>query len=168
MQENRPPGCENCKNPCTIHLTQIVEGTMHKVDLCASCPNAKNVDDPTGFSIADQLLGLGAGDEMAAGKGDLCCPMCGFTQADFKKLGRLGCSSCYNTFSEGLAALLRNMHRGTEHKGKIPRRFKTTMELTQKIFSIEEDLGLAIKNENYEDAASLRDKLKKLKAQLPD
>jgi len=166
MSENRPPGCENCKNPCTIHLTQIVDGVMHKVDLCANCPNAKNVDDPTGFSIADQLLGLGAGEEMGAGKGDLVCPTCGFTQSDFKKLGRLGCADCYETFEEGLSALLRNMHRGIEHKGKAPAKLRERLELANKLDTLKKDLGEAIKEERYEAAADIRDKISKLQTQI--
>lgn len=164
MSENRPPGCENCKNPCTIHLTQIVDGVMHKVDLCANCPNAKNVDDPTGFSIADQLLGLGAGEEMGAG--DSVCPTCGFTQSDFKKLGRLGCADCYETFEEGLSSLLRNMHRGIEHKGKAPAKLRKQLERAGKLEDLKKNLASAVQEERYEEAASLRDKISKLQVEI--
>ena len=85
--------CDICKqNVATVHLTQMVEGKTKKVDLCEACSKEKGVDDPTGFSLADLLLGLGAAQEMAqaAAGSDLKCPACGFTQADFKKTGRLG------------------------------------------------------------------------------
>ena len=86
--------CDICKqNVATVHLTQMVEGKTKKVDLCEACSKEKGVDDPTGFSLADLLLGLGAAQEMAqaaAGGPELKCPSCGFTQADFKKTGRLG------------------------------------------------------------------------------
>src|SRR5438552_729701 len=97
--------CDICKqNVATVHLTQMVEGKTKKVDLCEGCSKAKGVDDPTGFSLADLLLGLGAAQEMeqASAGGELKCPHCGFTQADFKKTGRLGCAECYTTFAEGL------------------------------------------------------------------
>src|SRR5438445_613067 len=85
--------CDICKqNVATVHLTQMVEGKTKKVDLCEACSKEKGVDDPTGFSLADLLLGLGAAQEMAqatAGGPELKCPSCGFTQADFKKTGRL-------------------------------------------------------------------------------
>src|SRR5882757_1307144 len=115
--------CDICKqNVATVHLTQMVEGKTKKVDLCEGCSKAKGVDDPTGFSLADLLLGLGASQEMeaSAGGSDIKCPNCGFTQADFKKAGRLGCSECYNVFSEGLESLLKTMHKGTRHVGKRP------------------------------------------------
>src|SRR5881398_1758418 len=91
--------CDICKqNVATVHLTQMVEGKTKKVDLCEACSKEKGVDDPTGFSLADLLLGLGAAQEMAqaAAGSDLKCPACGFTQADFKKSGRLGCAECYD------------------------------------------------------------------------
>src|SRR5207247_2367344 len=80
----------------------------------------KGVQDPTGFALADLLLGIGAAEEIEKGAPTQKCPVCGFTQADFKKTGRLGCSTCYVTFAEGLATLLKAMHKGTEHVGKVP------------------------------------------------
>ena len=101
--------CCVCKEKeATVHLTQIAGDKMQKVDLCEDCAKHKGVNDPTGFSLADLLLGLGAGQEIAqsAGGAEIKCPHCGFTQADFKKSGRLGCAECYVTFSEGLEGLL--------------------------------------------------------------
>ena len=98
--------CMFCKqNPAKVHLTQIVGDKMQKVDLCEECAKQKGVNDPAGFSLADLLLGLGASQEISSGE-DVKCPNCGFTQADFKKAGRLGCSQCYTTFAAGLESLL--------------------------------------------------------------
>jgi len=47
----------------------MVEGKTKKVDLCETCSKAKGVDDPTGFSLADLLLGLGAAQEMEQAAG---------------------------------------------------------------------------------------------------
>src|SRR5207302_11004519 len=113
--------CDVCKcNDATVFLTQILEGKMHKVNLCEACSKEKGVQDPTSFALADLLLGLGATDEIEKGGLSQKCPVCGFSQADFKKTGRLGCSECYITFAEGLAALLKAMHKGTEHVGNFP------------------------------------------------
>lgn len=165
-KSQRPPGCESCTEPATIHLTQIVNGVMHKVDLCAKCPNAKNIDDPTGFSLADQLLGLGASEQISSKGEELVCPQCGFTQPDFKKSGRLGCPKCYETFSEGLSVLLKNMHRGTQHKGKKPKNFEEKQHLKEELASLQGDLRKAVINENFETAATLRDKIRALESQL--
>src|SRR5262249_50057915 len=78
--------CCICKEKeATVHLTQIAGDKMQKVDLCEECAKTKGVNDPTGFSLADLLLGLGASDEIekAAGGAEIKCPRCGFTQADF-------------------------------------------------------------------------------------
>ena len=78
------PGCDT---EATVHLTEIVEGQMKKVDLCEECAKEKGVTDPQGFALADLLLGLGASSEIEAGGSDLACGTCGFTNADFKKSG---------------------------------------------------------------------------------
>src|SRR5829696_4726702 len=104
--------CDVCKQkPATVFLTQIVDGNMQKVNLCEGCSKEKGVTDPTGFALADLLLGLGAAQELERGGGVQKCAVCGFTQADFKKTGRLGCASCYDTFGDGLQSLLKGMHK---------------------------------------------------------
>src|SRR5687768_17960640 len=96
--------CDICKkNVATVHLTQMVEGKTKKVDLCEGCSKEKGVDDPTGFSLADLLLGLGAAQEIeqASAGGETKCPHCGFTQADFKdrKSTRLNSSHGYISYA---------------------------------------------------------------------
>ena len=108
--------CDVCKmNDAAVFLTQIVDGKMQKVNLCEGCSKEKGVQDPTGFALADLLLGIGAAEEIEKGGSSTRCPVCGFTQADFKKTGRLGCSSCYLAFADGLNSLLKAMHKGTSH-----------------------------------------------------
>src|SRR5437762_6678595 len=156
--------CDICKqNVATVHLTQMVEGKTKKVDLCEVCSKEKGVDDPAGFSLADLLLGLGAAQEMAqaaAGGPELKCPTCGFTQADFKKTCRLGCADCYSTFAEGLEGLLKSMHKGTKHLGKIPQVLQQSRDLADRLKSLQKKLDKAVAAENFEEAAGLRDEIK--------
>lgn len=161
--------CDICKkNVATVHLTQMVEGKTKKVDLCEACSKEKGVDDPTGFSLADLLLGLGAAQEIeqASAGGEIKCPHCGFTQADFKKAGRLGCSECYKVFAEGLESLLKTMHKGTKHVGKVPQVFRQSQDLSDKLKSLQKKLEKAIANEDFETAATLRDEVKALRSQM--
>jgi protein arginine kinase activator len=159
--------CDVCKcNDATVFLTQILEGKMQKVNLCDACSKEKGVQDPTGFALADLLLGIGAAEEIEKGSTTQKCPVCGFTQADFKKTGRLGCSVCYRTFEEGLGALLKAMHKGTEHVGKLPQRAYREIELSDKMRALNDDLKKAVAEENYETAASLRDQIKRLEHQM--
>jgi protein arginine kinase activator len=155
--------CDICKqNVATVHLTQMVEGKTKKVDLCETCSKAKGVDDPAGFSLADLLLGLGAAQEMeqaSAGTG-LKCPSCGFSQSDFKKTGRLGCADCYTTFAEGLEGLLKSMHKGTKHVGKVPQLLQQSQECAEKLAALQKKLDKAVAEEDYEQAAMLRDEIR--------
>jgi protein arginine kinase activator len=159
--------CTICKEkPATVHLTQIVGDKMQKLDLCEDCAKTKGINDPTSFGLADLdlVLGLGASQqlEQAAGGVELKCPRCGFTQADFKKSGRLGCPECYVTFAEGLKGLLKTMHKGTRHTGKAPEALRATRENADKLKTLQTKLARAIKDENYEQAALVRDEIKQL------
>src|SRR6266436_83383 len=148
--------CCICKEKeAKVHLTQIVGDKMQKVDLCDECAKHKGVNDPAGFSLADLLLGLGASQEMeqAAGGQDLKCPQCGFSQADFKKAGRLGCSDCYVTFAEGLEGLLKSMHKGTKHVGKVPQSMQQSRDLSDKLKLLMKKLDKAVADEDFEQAA---------------
>jgi protein arginine kinase activator len=155
--------CDVCKsNQATIFYTQIVDGKMQKVNLCDGCAKEKDVTNPMGFALADLLLGLGAAQEMERGGGVQKCPACGFSQADFKKTGRLGCAICYNTFAEGLAPLLKGMHKGTEHMGKVPARMAKTIEREVQLKTLQRDLKKAVAQEDYESAATIRDQIRHL------
>jgi protein arginine kinase activator len=163
--------CCVCKErEAKVHLTQIVGDKMQKVDLCEECAKQKGVNDPAGFSLADLLLGLGASQEMeqAAGSADLKCPHCGFTQADFKKAGRLGCSECYVTFAEGLEGLLKSMHKGIKHLGKVPQALQQSRDLSEKLKSLQKKLDKAVADEDFETAASVRDEIKATKEKLTE
>jgi protein arginine kinase activator len=159
--------CTICKEkPATVHLTQIVGDKMQKLDLCEECAKTKGINDPTSFGLADLdlVLGLGASQqlEQAAGGVELKCSRCGFTQADFKKSGRLGCPECYRTFADGLAGLLKTMHKGTRHTGKAPEALRATRENASLLKTLQTKLARAIKDENYEQAALMRDEIKQL------
>jgi len=157
--------CDVCKtNEASVFLTQIVEGKVQKVNLCDSCSKAKGVEDPTGFALADLLLGLGATQEIERASGGAAqrCPGCGFSQADFKKTGRLGCAQCYETFGEGLNSLLKAMHKGTIHTGKVPARISRLIEHETALKTLQRDLQKAVADENYESAAQIRDQLRQL------
>jgi len=163
--------CCVCKErEAKVHLTQIVGDKMQKVDLCEECAKQKGVNDPAGFSLADLLLGLGASQEMeqAAGSSDLKCPHCGFTHADFKKAGRLGCSECYVTFAEGLEGLLKSMHKGIKHTGKVPPSLQQTRDLSDKLKSLQKKLDKAVADEDFEQAAQVRDEIKATKEKMAE
>jgi protein arginine kinase activator len=159
--------CDVCHSKeATVFLTQIVDGKMQKVNLCESCSKEKGVNDPTGFALADLLLGLGASQEIEKTPASVKCPVCGFTQADFKKTGRLGCSNCYSVFADGILPMLKNMHKGPTHTGKTPAAFHQSSQRDEKIKALHESLQSAIDSEEFEKAAELRDQIRLVESEL--
>ena len=160
--------CSVCKEkPATVFLTNITaDEKAQKLDLCDDCAKAKGLDNNlTIFPFAaDAMLGLGAAQEIeAAGGGvETRCPRCGFTQADFKKSGRLGCAECYQTFAEGLSGLLKTMHKGTQHVGKAPAALRESRDVSERVKALQKKLARAVEDENFEQAAELRDEINRL------
>jgi protein arginine kinase activator len=159
-----PLKCDLCGKPATVHLTQIVNSKMHKVDLCEACAQAKGVTDPGGFSLADLLLKASMNPDAAGAveigaHGAAACPACAFTPGDFKKHGRFGCPQCYRTFAGMVSPMLDSMHKGTRHVGKVPHKALERRSFHERLTELESGLAAAIKAERYEDAARLRDEL---------
>jgi protein arginine kinase activator len=163
--------CDFCEKKATVFLTQLVEGKMKKVCLCDSCAKERGVTDPTGFSLADLLLGglpggpgtisQGAGSAKSSGNGKQC-PTCGFTLDDLRRVRRFGCSDCYTAFHEEVAQMVRGMHKGTSHVGKVPEGLMATQFRTQRIEELRSRLDQAIASESYEEAAGIRDEIRNL------
>ena len=153
--------CSHCNKPATVHLTQIVNNKIIKVDLCEDCAQEKGVADPEGFSLADLLNKT----SLVPDRGDvhLKCPECGLTTADFRRTGRLGCAACYHTFAPLVRPVLEEMHAGVEHKGKAPEIVFTRQHSKAEIETLENALQRAIAEEAYEDAAKFRDQIQSIK-----
>jgi protein arginine kinase activator len=94
---------------------------------------------------------------------NLRCGVCGFTQADFKKVGRLGCGECYRTFAEPLRGLLKTMHKGGRHVGKVPQAVRQNQDSAEQLKALQKRLDKAVAAEDFEAAAALRDEIKQLK-----
>ena len=139
---------------------------MQKVNLCEGCSKEKGVNDPTGFALADLLLGLGAAQEIEKNPAGIRCPVCGFSQADFKKTGRLGCSACYDAFAEGLSGMLKNMHRGSVHTGKVPTKLRISLLRNKELSALQSNLQKAVLAEHFEEAAAIRDKIRQLEEEV--
>ena len=163
--------CDYCDNKATVFLTQLAEGQMKKVCLCESCANERGVTDPTGFSMAEMLLGnfqkavTGAVDQQSTFKqvsSGKTCPECGFSMEDFQKVRRFGCANCYKVFANELAPMLRGMHKGTTHVGKVPEGLIETHYKMQRLEELQGKLDQAIASESYEEAADIRDEIRKL------
>jgi len=158
--------CNLCGNPATVHLTQIIDKKIQKIDLCESCAQQKGVTDPEGFSLAELVaknFDTPASEEEGT---ELRCEQCGMSPADFRKSGRLGCPACYQSMEELIQPILKNMHRGEQHLGKIPQRMLRRAGVRKRLDDLQEKLKNSIHEERYEDAARFRDEIEQVRADI--
>ena len=159
--------CDFCDAKASVFLTQLVEGQMIKVSLCEACAKERGVTDPTGFSLADLLLSgiTGSSASQPASQsasiplGNKTCPACGFTMDDLRRVRRFGCAECYAAFREEIAPMLRGMHKGIAHVGKVPEGLMALQFKHQRLQDLRTRLEQAVASENYEEAAGIRDEI---------
>ena len=161
--------CHFCGQPATIHYTSIVAAQKVEQHLCEACAKEHGVisDDATPAAPLNlqALVQLLMGQQPpAADPGSLKCPECGLKYAQFRADGRLGCPHDYDAFREALLPLLERIHRDTDHRGKAPRRATGRAELVD----LRADLARAIRDERYEDAAALRDRIRQKEGEGAD
>lgn len=157
--------CDICgKNQATVHLTEIINDQITELHLCEQCAQEKSQEMEQQFGLSDLLAGMVEFDKPSLEKetASLKCISCKLSYADFKKIGRLGCGECYDTFKKYLGPLLKKIHGSNQHLGKSP--LKTSKGLKKKIDSQDLRLKLqkAIENEAFEEAAKIRDEIKEL------
>lgn len=165
--------CDDCGiRPANIHLTTIVGGEKKEKNLCSECL-LKNQTLKVDFSaLASHLSGFlaAAKNQNSAGaqEPDIKCSQCGMSYETFKKVGQLGCANCYEDFRQPLTAMLSRIHGHTQHAGRTPGGENSVQATRMKLEGLKEELVKAIAQEEYENAASLRDQIRALKAQLEE
>lgn len=163
--------CDICgNNEATVHLTEIINDRITKLHLCEECARAKGAEMEEHFGLSDLLAGLSDMGTGGIGPGGAAktvkCHNCGFTYQNFNKIGRLGCSECYEAFKKQLTPLIKQVQGGDRHIGKIPLRAGKTVKDTRTLQELKISMEKAIQAEEFEDAARLRDKIKELEKKL--
>lgn len=157
--------CDICgKNEAMVHLTEIINEQMTKLHLCEECARKKGAEMEEHFGLADLLAGLANLDTSVETMKDrkVKCSSCGMTYTDFKKAGRLGCGQCYETFKTYLAPLLKRIHGSDVHIGKTPdKKGRAAKSKKVDIEQLKRRLKRAIELEEFEEAAQIRDEIKK-------
>ncbi len=164
--------CELCHQAdAETAIQKTVDGSVRELFVCSGCARRQQTpapDEPPGDSsddapaqvTAEIMIELLFGTEVKTGgrrSGERPpCPGCGLTGEEFRKHSRLGCSACYDHFTQDLAPLLRDMHSGEHHVGKVPRRAMDAV-LQQRL---EAELADAVARQQFEQAAVLRDRLR--------
>lgn len=160
--------CQRCQTrPASVHFSQVINGDKSDRYLCEDCAKEEGAFH---FMIGPQftvqhvlggLIGQPTGQarqESVARR----CPYCGYTYQRFAETGRLGCDRCYETFHAELEPLVRRLHGSVEHHGKIPQRGGRHLIQRQALAELRERMKAAVAQENFEEAAELRDRIREL------
>lgn len=161
----RPLECSECKKPIAVHYTGIVGKNVIHTLMCADCP-----------FLQQHLKGIpankNASNSVDAETG-LCCGNCGTTLENIRMGNAVGCSSCYDVFSD---ILVSELHATS----KLPSQFKPSNKKSLilhlgrspgetnefnpslKLLALNEALSETLKLEDYEQAAWIRDQIKAL------
>lgn len=164
--------CDDCRErPANVHVTKI--NNNHKVerhlcDACAQKTGEISFSTDTQFAVQDFLKGMlshgfaGFPRSEAAAR----CPNCRMTFEDFSRSGKIGCSVCYDSFSDRLNPMLHRIHGTAGHTGKIPKRCGGALALRQRLKQLRQELEHFVSREEYEQAAKIRDDIKALEKEL--
>lgn len=171
--------CDIChKNEATIHIQEFVDGKKKSQHICQECAVKKEMSSLGlgEFNLAQMLYNMSEGlglslvgdqpsDDNTPETAVVKCPQCSWDSRRFSKTGRLGCPECYNVFSDILMRAIEDMHRGVFHCGKQPGVAHDSEKALKslRLISLQKSLEEAVKLEEYEKAARLRDEIEGLK-----
>jgi protein arginine kinase activator len=153
-----------------MHLIQTVNGKTRELYLCEQCAKQSQEMNPVfhpAMGVAGLLQALwGFNPAVNEVQKEENCPVCGVSFTQITRAGKLGCSRCYEKFEAQLAPVLRRLHGGGQHKGKIPQRRGAVIRDKMEIKELKERLQALIRQENFEEAAGVRDQIKGLEQTL--
>ncbi|AQQ51737.1 UvrB/UvrC motif-containing protein [Planococcus lenghuensis] len=168
--------CDQChERPATVTVTQNQQGDVTERHLCHVCAaenhHIHNLFDQNPFSIHELLSNwLPMQQHPTRNRKtneQAVCSKCGFSFGKFMKLGKFGCSECYEAFAPQLDEMFRRLHNGhTEHTGKVPVSFGRTLKVKKQIDELRRKMKSSIAEEQFEQAAAFRDQIRELNAQL--
>ena len=183
--------CEKCKiREANIKYTEIINGVKTEHNLCSHC--AREMDFGQYGAVLDGefplgrllsgILGLEEDEEDTDERAAVVCPTCGTSFDDFVENSRFGCPDCYSVFDPLISDHIRHLQGSEKHVGKHPAGFQPDpamigedagpgedpvnipeLSKEEKIRLMEARLKDAVRREEYEEAAKLRDEIRALK-----
>ena len=160
--------CQSCeKRQATTHIKTILNGELKEYSLCSDCAAKLGYGSflgDYGFDL-DKLFGSFF-DGFTGENSSRRCKLCGSSFEDIAKSGKVGCAQCYEEFFEELLPSIQRIHGRTAHTGKLARSAGTEIKLKNEISKLHFELEHAIKTQEFEKAAELRDKIRDLEKQM--
>jgi protein arginine kinase activator len=156
--------CDDCgENEAILHLTSIENNQIKSSYLCEQCASERGWSPgwaPATFRSLTFWRRWGKPTMRAASEGRAPTADSSWTTS---KDGRLGCSHCYVAFEPHLRPLLRRLHGGTQHIGKVylpPN--PSVAQREERLAGLRRKLSKAVESEDFERAAQIRDLIKSL------
>ncbi len=157
--------CEKCgKNAATTHIKTAINGKISEQNLCGYCAAKAGYNSISGNSISGILASmLGGTLKTQAAVSARRCKCCGATFADIAETGKVGCAACYGEFENELLPYLKRIHGSVHHTGKSPEKNQLILkEEPNNISELKTKLAQLVAAEKYEEAALVRDEIKRL------
>lgn len=152
--------CQSCgKKEATVKYYENINGVEKEQHFCQECasklgfPHFQNIFSPMFVSIPDYME-----------RKELACEKCGYTLSDYTKTGLFGCPECYHTFHHTLDELFLKLHGKNRHVKEKRKEAKQNQKngILNSMDELKEKLRKLVEEERYEEAAIIRDEIKKL------
>jgi len=164
--------CDKCDKPAEVHEIDVEAG--RDIHLCREHAIEAGFQVPQSAPVTELLTQFATmspspeAPKPRRAERPTACENCGSTFARFRKTGLLGCPECYESFARQLEAVISRSQNGANaHVGRVPDQSSELVDLQALRRSLIEELDRAVASEQYERAASLRDRLNTLTADEP-
>ncbi|NMP22153.1 UvrB/UvrC motif-containing protein [Sulfobacillus harzensis] len=161
--------CQRChEKPAQVHFSKVVNGEKSDRFLCEDCAREEGAfhfmlgPQFTVQQVLGSLIGQAGVPANRTVPEGRSCPHCGYTYRQFAESGRLGCDRCYEAFKEELGPLVLRLHGRAEHRGKLPRRGAKHLAAVRELERLRQKMADAIQREAFEEAAEIRDQIRRL------
>ena len=165
--------CQNCgKNDATTHIKRIVNSERTEMHLCQSCAENMGYSDLFNdfglFNMGNMFSNFLSDFPLAIGSNTktVRCEKCGSSFDDIVTSGTIGCSNCYKVFYDRLLPSIQRIHGKSKHIGKVGFLMGEDAQRVSKIEVLKKDLAKAVEEQNYEQAAILRDQIKEAESEV--
>ena len=162
--------CQHCNhNEATTHVKSNINGKITEHWLCADCAKEMGYGNMFSDFHSDFPSLLGSFfSALPERTGATRCPVCHSSYHDIAERGKVGCAMCYDIFFDELLPAIRNVHGNTSHTGKRPKLFHSPEDIKEektekpenRAEKLRKELDEAVKAQNFERAAEIRDELK--------
>ncbi len=150
--------CSKCgKNNANITYNQNINGEVTNLTLCEECAHKLGI-----FNSFDDIFSPMVLDLDYILPEEIKCKNCGYTLSKYRNTGLFGCDSCYDTFKNEIDAILLKLQGKNRNVAKLDTAKKDKPKT--EIDKLREELNLLIKEEKFEEAAIVRDKIKKIES----